>query len=99
MNKTEWVSNFIEYTTIDELTEEDRQLVENDIQFALANTKDYKPEFRIVWPDSSVHYINASGIIERDNDGNAVRMTGFNWDVTERKQAEEKLIESEKLFR
>nr|WP_315252912.1 PAS domain S-box protein [uncultured Flavobacterium sp.] len=79
--------------------EEDRQRVDNEIQLALENKKDYNPEFRIVWPDLSVHYINASGIIERDNDGNAIRMTGFNWDVTERKEAEEKLIESEKLFR
>ncbi|MDN3655312.1 PAS domain-containing protein [Ferruginibacter paludis] len=70
---------------------EDRQRVDNDIQLALANKKDYNPEFRIVWPDTSVHYINASGIIERDIDGNAVRMTGFNWDVTERKNTEEKI--------
>jgi PAS domain S-box-containing protein len=78
---------------------EDRQRVDNDIQLALAGKKDYNPEFRIVWTDSSIHYINASGIIERDYDGNAVRMTGFNWDVTERKNAEEKLIESEKIYR
>lgn len=69
--------------------EEDRQQVDNEIQLALADKKEYNPEFRIVWPDSSVHYINASGIIERDSDGNAVRMTGFNWDVTERKKAEQ----------
>ncbi|CAN1526296.1 PAS domain [Flavobacteriaceae bacterium] len=93
-----------EFTTVydgwaSRVHKEDRQRVDNEIQLALENKKDYNPEFRILWPDLSVHYINASGIIERDNDGNAVRMTGFNWDVTERKQAEKKLIESEKLFR
>ena len=85
-----------EFTTVYEgwssrVHTEDRQRVDNDIQLALAGKKEYSPEFRIVWTDSSVHYINASGIIERDNDGNAVRMTGFNWDVTERKKAEEKI--------
>jgi PAS domain S-box-containing protein len=88
-----------EFTTVydgwaSRVHEEDRQRVDNEIQLALANKKDYSPEFRIVWTDSSVHYINASGIIERDSDGNAVRMTGFNWDVTERKKAE---IERERL--
>ncbi len=71
----------------------DRQRVDNDIQLALEGKKKYHPEFRIFWPDSSVHYIKASGIVERDNNGNAVRMTGFNWDVTERKLAEIKLID------
>jgi PAS domain S-box-containing protein len=75
---------------------EDRQKVEDEMQLALDNKKDYKPEFRIVWGDSSVHYINASGIIERDNDGNAIRMIGVNWDITEQKEREQhlKLLES-----
>lgn len=93
-----------EFTTVydgwaSRVHKEDRQRVDDDIQLALANKKDYNPEFRIVWPNTSVHYINASGIIERDKDGNAIRMTGFNWDVTERKLDEQKLIESEKQYR
>lgn len=82
-----------EFTTVydgwaSRMHEEDRQRVDNDIQLALEGKKDYNPEFRIVWTDTSVHYIKASGIIERDPNGNAVRMTGFNWDITERKKAE-----------
>ena len=75
---------------------DDREKVQDVIDLALANKKDYNPEFRIVWGDSSVHYINASGIIERDNDGNAIRMIGVNWDITEQKEKEQhlKLLES-----
>ncbi|MBJ7428470.1 MAG: PAS domain-containing protein, partial [Bacteroidia bacterium] len=75
---------------------EDREKVQNEIDLALDNKKDYKPEFRIVWGDSSVHYINASGIIERDDDGNAIRMIGANWDITAQKEREQhlKLLES-----
>lgn len=65
---------------------EDIQQLNNDLELALANKKEYKPEFRIVWKDSSVHYINSSAIIERDDDGNAIRMIGTNWDVTEEKE-------------
>ena len=39
----------------------------------------------------SVHHIIASGIIERDKEGNTIRMTGFNWDVTENKAREERI--------
>jgi PAS domain S-box-containing protein len=93
-----------EFTTVydgwaSRVHEEDKQRVDNDIQLALAGKKEYNPEFRIVWPDSSVHYMNASGMIERDDDGKPVRMTGFNWDVTERKKAEEKIKSSEEHYR
>nr|WP_315207415.1 ATP-binding protein [uncultured Flavobacterium sp.] len=58
--------------------------------------KEYKPEFRIVWNDSSVHYINSSAIIERDNDGNAIRMIGTNWDVTKEIEA---ALEKERMIK
>ena len=89
LSENEFTSVYEGWTS--RLHEEDRQQVENDIQLALAGKKEYKPEFRIVWHDSSVHYISASGIIERDNDGNAIRMTGFNWDITERKRIENEI--------
>ncbi|MCF6141323.1 PAS domain S-box protein [Flavobacterium sp. K77] len=75
---------------------QDIQRLNNDLELAITNKKEYKPEFRIVWNDSSVHYINSSAIIERDNDGNAIRMIGTNWDVTAEKERIQhlKLLES-----
>ncbi len=75
---------------------EDTQQLQNELELALANKKDYKPTFRIIWDDSSIHYISASAIIERDNEGNAIRMIGVNWDVTAEKEKEQhlKLLES-----
>lgn len=78
---------------------DDRQRVDSEIQMALLGKKEYNPEFRIVWKDSSVHYIKASGLVEKDSEGNLVRMTGFNWDVTEQKKAEEAILASEEKFR
>ncbi|MGK0412551.1 MAG: PAS domain S-box-containing protein, partial [Polaribacter sp.] len=71
---------------ISRVHQEDREQLQNEMELSIANIKEYKPEFRIVWNDSSVHYINASSIIERDNDGNAIRMIGTNWDVTLEKE-------------
>lgn len=78
---------------ISRLHEDDRQRVGNDIQLAVDNKQDYKSEFRIVWNDSTIHYINARGIVERDGDGNAIRMIGINRDITEQKLTEIKLQE------
>lgn len=71
---------------------EDIERVNEVMQQALSNKGEYNLEFRVVWKDLSVHYIKASAIIERDKDGNAVRMIGVNWDITELKEKEHKLI-------
>jgi PAS domain S-box-containing protein len=48
----------------------------------------YESEFRVTWPDGSVHVLANRGEVCRDQEGKAVRITGVAWDVTERKQAE-----------
>jgi PAS domain S-box-containing protein len=51
----------------------------------------YNTVFRVVWPDGSVHHIQAIGQLKRDEEGHPVRMTGTNWDITERKNLEDNL--------
>ena len=46
-------------------------------------------EFRVVWPDGSVHWLASRARILRDASGRPVRMLGVNWDITEVKQAEQ----------
>ncbi len=46
-------------------------------------------EYRIILPDGEVHWLDASGQLFRDADGNPVRMLGVCSDVTERKTAEQ----------
>lgn len=48
-------------------------------------------EFRVVWPDGSVHWIFGRATIIRDNAGRLLRAYGTNADITERKLAEEEL--------
>ncbi len=71
----------------DDLEEEREKL-----QRALRGEEEFNTEFRVVWPDDgSVHFINAHGTVLHDDSGNAVRMIGTNWDITERKLAEQEL--------
>jgi len=46
-------------------------------------------EYRVVWPDGSVHVIFGRATVVYDEMGQAVRVYGTNVDITERKRAEE----------
>ena len=63
-------------------------------------------EWRVVWPDGSVHWIAGRGQVFKNESGEPVRVLGVNMDITERKRAEEalsamtrKLIEAQELER
>lgn len=70
---------------------EDRVRCNEAVQQALHNKKPYDIEFRIQWPNGVVRNIKGDGKIAWDPDGAPLRMTGTNYDITERKRAEEAL--------
>ena len=79
------------------LHREDRQRAEAEIAAALAGTRDFQTEFRVVWPGGEVRDIQAHGVVQRAADGSVTRMVGVNWDVTARKRIESRyrrLVES-----
>jgi PAS domain S-box-containing protein len=48
-------------------------------------------EWRVVWPDGSVHWIAGRGQVLLDESGEPSRILGVNMDITERKRAEQEL--------
>ncbi len=71
----------------------DRPGVEADIRRSMAEGADYARDFRVVWPDGSVHWISARARCEYSADGACRRMIGVMADVTELKEAERQLRE------
>jgi PAS domain S-box-containing protein len=73
------------------LAREDLDRAQAALQAALRGEREYAPEFRIVWPDGSVHFITGAAQIFRDENGRPVRLVGLNYDITEQKLADERI--------
>ncbi|NJL64853.1 MAG: PAS domain-containing protein [Methylacidiphilales bacterium] len=58
---------------------------------------EYDCEFRVVHRDRSIRFIKAYALMKRDSQGKSQRMVGVNYDITERKIAEQELIRSRDL--
>jgi two-component system sensor histidine kinase UhpB len=73
---------------------DDRDFVVKSRQNLLAQGNPRDVEYRVLWPDGSVHWLFGRATIVRDESGNAIRVHGTNLDITERKRAEEALREA-----
>lgn len=70
---------------------DDRARVTQLIDHARNTGEPTKGEWRVVWPDGSVHWIAGRWQVLMDEQGEPSRVFGVNNDVTERKHAEELL--------
>jgi PAS domain S-box-containing protein len=68
---------------------DDRASVRDVILKALKQEIDFTAQFRMIWPDGSVHYLAIRGKGFYEEAGRPLRMTGVTVNITERKQAEE----------
>jgi diguanylate cyclase (GGDEF)-like protein/PAS domain S-box-containing protein len=73
---------------------DDRERGDEEIQAAQRGEQEFDIEFRVVWPDESIHYIRGHALVKRDAAGKAIRMVGTNWEITDQKRAEAKLLEA-----
>lgn len=76
---------------LDPLHPDDRNRVKADLDRALTRSGQFNCEFRVPQPDGSVRWIETRGEVRFDAGGAPVRMLGVCFDVSARKQAEERL--------
>ncbi len=68
---------------------DDRAAMLAAVERALVEREAYRAEYRVFWPDGSLHWILASGRAHYDESGAPRSMVGVTLDITERKRAEE----------
>jgi len=74
---------------------EDKSYVEQQIQEVLQRGELEKTfEFRVLWPDGSIHCLKSASRIFYDTNGKALRAIGVNYDLTEQKNTERALIKA-----
>jgi PAS domain S-box-containing protein len=67
---------------------DDRERVRRAVADALATGSRYEVEYRIVWPDGSVHWLLGKGRTRTDGCGRAIAFAGIAVDVTAIKQTQ-----------
>jgi PAS domain-containing protein len=78
---------------------EDRAKAERTLDRAITEKSDYESEFRLLLPDGSVKHIHTVGHPVFKASGDLVQFVGSQTDITERKQAEDKIRQSEMELR
>jgi PAS domain S-box-containing protein len=90
------------YSTFEEVLNhvhpEDRELLRQAMARSLQNRNDYDVEFRIFWPDGSLHWVSTRGRVFCDSGGQPIQMVGVAMDVTQRRQLEQQKLEREALM-
>jgi len=69
---------------------DDLKHTEQSLDEAIHGGLPYNAEFRVLWPDDSIHWILGRGQLYNDEQGKPFRMIGINMDIGERKELEQR---------
>jgi PAS domain S-box-containing protein len=78
---------------------DDREPLESALQTAKDKREDFAADFRVVWRDGTIHWLRARGRYYYAENGEPERMLGISVDITQSKQADHALRESEQRLR
>jgi PAS domain S-box-containing protein len=83
----------------DRVHEDDREHLRHAIRVAKDKHEEFTEDFRVVWRDGTTHWLRSRGRYHYAANGEPERMLGISLDITQSKQAEEALRESEQRLR
>jgi len=76
----------------------DKAATEAILADAIAGTRQFDTEFRIIWSDGSIHHLRAFARVMRNEDGQAVKLVGVNWDITHQRELADELAQQHELM-
>ena len=85
----EAVFNFPEFLNC--IIADDKQPMLDSLKNAVDTHGIYNAEYRVLWPDQTIHWISASGKCIYDDEGNPVRMVGVTKNISGQKASEQKM--------
>ncbi len=102
LNRSEWNDqmyallghtreSFRDRVWLDAVHPADRPLAQARMAEALAHGDTFALEYRTLWPDGTVRWLATRGQVQRVADGQAERIIGLHWDITESKVADSAL--------
>ncbi|GEM_PF-1543437 len=84
---------------LERLPADDASAVRERVQQAVKDGKPFQLEHRILRPDGTFRILEARGRVVKDTGGKVCRLIGTGQDITEKRQSEEALRQSEERFR
>jgi PAS domain S-box-containing protein len=78
---------------------DDRDSVKAAFARSLEHGVPYQVEYRVIWPDGSIHAISSRGRLVRNEECRPAQLDGILWDQTELMRANKALHESQDRFR
>ena len=78
---------------------DDLERASREVEQAVSGDKPFDTEFRVVHPGGIIRHLRAFATVSRDEQGQAVRMTGVNYDITDLKVMQRWLQKSEAHYR
>jgi diguanylate cyclase (GGDEF)-like protein/PAS domain S-box-containing protein len=80
------------YRVLQELLHpDDREHFDATLRHAVKQGSDFQVDYRVVWPDGSVHWVSNRGQVHRGPGQRAERVVGVAMDITDRKIAEQRI--------
>lgn len=86
-------------TWIERVHPDDRQALQEAIDRAIHGRQEFAVEFRVIWPDGSIHWLRGIGQPLVQPDGSVQGMYGLQIDITAQKTIELELARSEIYYR
>ena len=81
----------------DAIHPDDAETMREALAHDLEHADEFRRQYRVVWREGTVRWVESQGQCVRDKDGRATLLMGVVTDVTHRKKAEEAMLRAEKL--